>query len=161
MNLKAPSTHKKVVVELQGGSTARGYVNPRQFDSADGLELLDEQGQLGTLAWGKIHAVWFVRDWEQPLPPPPRVFARRPRLAGLWVRLRFRDASAMEGILVNDLLHLSPYGYLLTPPQFVADHPKVFVPKVALTEMQVLGVISPAGRRRPRAPVRQPRLFAE
>lgn len=161
MNHKPSSTHKKVLVECEGGNTVRGYVNPRQFEQEDGMELLDDQGQVRRLPWREVRAVWFVRNWDQPLPPSPRVFARRPRLEGLWVRLHFRDDTTLEGVLVNDLLHLSPYGYLLTPPQFMADHQKVFVPKTALAELRVLGVIPPTGTRRRRAPApaRQPGLF--
>lgn len=163
MNLKAPSTHKKVLVEMSGGSFTRGTVNPRHFDGSEAMEFLDEQGQLRTLPWRDIRAVWFVTDWDQPLPVTPRLFPRRPRLEGLWVRLRFRDAEPLDGILVNNLLHLSPHGYLLTPPGFVSGHQKVFVPKAALTEMQVLGVIpAPGARRRTRvAPASQPFLFGE
>ncbi len=163
MNLKAPSTHKKVVVELANNDQLRGYVNPRQFDRREGLELLDEQGQLRTLAWKQVHCVWFVRDWDElQLPPQPARFTRRPRLEGLWVRLRFRDNQVMEGILVNDLLQLSEHGYLLTPPNLTHGQQKVFVPKAALSEIDVVAVIpSRTARRRPPAAIPQPRLFGE
>lgn len=163
MNLKSPSTHKKVVVELANSNQLRGYINPRQFDRREGLELLDEQCQLRTLAWKQVRCVWFVRDWDETKPrPEPARFTRRPRLEGLWVRLRFRDNQVMEGILVNDLLHLSDHGYLLTPPDLTSGQQKVFVPKAALSEIGVLAVIpGHAARRRPAAAIRQPRLFVE
>lgn len=168
MNLRSPSTHKKIWVEIFEGEPVRGYVNPRRFDRPEGLELMDAAGQLHTLPWKNVKTAWFVRDWDSPpAPPERRVFARRPRLEGLWVRLRFCDDEVMEGIVVNDLLHQSPHGYLLTSPELNGNLQRAFVPRAALAAMEVLGVNPSRGeprRRRPRAAPeagRQPRLFAE
>ncbi|MCH8948065.1 MAG: hypothetical protein IH789_10640, partial [Acidobacteria bacterium] len=59
-----------------------------------------------------------------------------------------------------DLLHLSPHGYLITPPDLNSNHQKAFVPRAALTAVEVLAVVPARGaaRRRPAAPA-QPRLF--
>jgi hypothetical protein len=54
----------------------------------------------------------------------------------------------MEGILSNDLLHLEDYGFTVTPPDPYANNQRVFLPKTALSEMQVLGVVGSALRRR-------------
>lgn len=168
MRVHSSSTHKKVLVETFDGQQVRGYVNPRHLDRAQGLELLDASGQRQELPWKKIKVAWFVRDWEENLAPPNRrVFPRRPRLEGLWVRLRFRDDEMLEGILVNDLLHLDPQGFLLTPPDLHDSHQKAFVPRTALAALEVLGVNPRRGeqpRRRRRAPPeakQQPGLFTE
>lgn len=168
MKVKSSSTHKKVVVETFEGQRVCGYVNPRAFDRDDGLELLDAAGQLQHMAWKTVKVAWFVRDWEEePARPDRTVFLRRPRLEGLWIRLRFRDNEVLEGMLVNDLLHLSPYGYLVSPPDLNGSHQKAFVPRAALAGMEVLAVIPNRGehhrRRRRLEPElgRQPRLFAE
>lgn len=166
MKVKTPSTHKKVVVETYGGERVLGYVNPRQFDRAEGLELLDAHGQVQQLPWKSVKVAWFVRDWEEPLARSDRtVFFRRPRLEGLWIRLHFRDEEVLDGLLANDLLHLSEHGYLITPPDLNGAHQKAFVPRAALASMEVLSVIPNRGEhhRRRRAPApepgRQPRLF--
>ena len=44
------------------------------------------------------------------------MFLSRPKLDGLWVRLRFRDEDVMEGIVANDLLDLLDNGVQFTPP---------------------------------------------
>ena len=68
-------------------------------------------------------------------------------------------------MLVNDLLHLSRHGYLITPPDLNGSHQKAFVPRAALASMEVLSVIPNRGehhRRRRRGapdPERQARLF--
>ena len=68
MKKRAPSTHKKVIVETFDGKHLRGYVNPRNFDREEGLELLDPGGQHQQLAWKTVKIAWFVRDWEETLP---------------------------------------------------------------------------------------------
>jgi len=169
MKFAGSSTHKKVVVETFAGERVLGYVNPRHFDRESGLELLDAAGQMKEVAWKEVKVAWFVRDWQEPLARPDRaVFLRKPRLEGLWIRLRFRDDEVLEGMLVNDLLHLSRHGYLITPPDLNGSHQKAFVPRAALASMEVLSVIPNRGehhrRRRSRKfgapePERQPRLF--
>ncbi|MFQ5662281.1 MAG: hypothetical protein ACE5HL_00415 [Terriglobia bacterium] len=167
MKVTFSSTHKKVVVEIFGGPCRRGYVNPRRFDRPEGLELLDEGGQLQQLSWKKVKAAWFVRDWsDSPPRPDPTVFLRRPRLEGLWVRLHFRDNEILEGMLANNLLQLSPHGYLVTPPDLNGNHSKAFVPRTALTALEVLAVIPrraerPHRRRPAPAAARQARLFTD
>lgn len=167
MQVKASSTHKKVVVETYGQERLRGYVNPRHFDRAAGLEFLDAAGQRRELPWKEVKIAWFVRDWdEEPARPDRTVFLRRPRLEGLWVRLRFRDNEVLEGMLINDLLHLSPHGYLITPPDLNGSHQKAFVPRTALAALEVLAVNPNRGEHRPRRRLvpelgRQARLFTE
>jgi hypothetical protein len=69
---------------------------------------------------------------------------------GLWVRLRFRDDDVMEGIVANDLIELLDGGVRLTPPDLHGNVLHMFVPRTALTEVKVLGVVG-AARRTPRA----------
>jgi hypothetical protein len=167
MKAKSSSTHKKVVLETFQGERHAGYVNPKTFDRDQGLELLDAGGQLQQFEWKKVKVAWFVRDWDGSVHPEQTAFTRRPRLEGLWVRLRFRDEEILEGMLINDLLHVSKHGYLITPPDLSGNQQKAFVPKAALESMNVLAVIPNRGerhrRRRARTleTVRQPLLFTE
>lgn len=166
MKSGAPSTHKKIVVETFDNRSLRGYLNPRRFDRPEGFEFLDPGGQRQQLAWNEVKIAWYVRDWEDPPPRPERlVFLRRPRLEGLWIRLRFRDQEVMEGLVVNDLLLSSEQGYVITPPDLNGQAQKAFVPRAALAAFEVLAVIPNRGahmrRRRPPEPGRQRPLFAE
>jgi len=168
MQVKASSTHKKVIVETFAGERLPGYVNLRHFDREEGLELLDPAGEVQRLAWKDVKVAWFVRDWEeQPARPNLNAFPRRPKMEGLWVRLKFRDNETLEGVIVNDLLHQSAYGYLFTPPDLNGSHQKAFVPRAALAALEVLAVTPNRGKHLPRRrkaepePSRQPGLFGE
>ena len=56
----------------------------------------------------------------------------------------------MEGIVANNLLDLLDTGVRLTPPDLHGNVLHMFVPRTALAEMKVLGVVGVA-RRTPRA----------
>jgi hypothetical protein len=78
--------------------------------------------------------------------------------------MRFRDNEVMEGLMPNDLTHLGPDGYLVTPPDTRSNTQRIFVPRSALTEMLVLAVIGGQQARRrglAAADTRQPGLFSE
>ena len=62
-------------------------------------------------------------------------------MPGLWVRMRFRDGDWMDGVLPNNLLVLEPHGFTMIPPDPGYQNQRVFVPRTAVTEIQVLGVI--------------------
>lgn len=167
MAIKTSSTHKKVVVETLDGARHLGYLNVRNFDRKEGLELLDARGQVQQFPWKDLKIAWFVQDWDAPVRPQQTLFQRRPRLQGLWVRLRFHDEEVLEGILVNDLTRQGEHGFLLTPPDLSGSHQKAFVPRAALAALEVLAVVPPRGeerrRRRPRGPAgeAQQQLFEE
>jgi hypothetical protein len=48
----------------------------------------------------------------------------------------------------NNLLTLDPSGFYVTPPDPTFQNQRIFVPRLALTEVQVLGVIGSPLRRR-------------
>ena len=91
----------------------------------------------------EIKGVFFVRDFEgNPDRAERKIFRSRPRLAGLWVRMTFKDTEVLEAILPNNLLEIDPLGYLVTPPDVYSNNLRIFIPRTALTEMEVLGVIT-------------------
>ena len=147
-----PSTHKKVIVRKSGRDSLRGYVGSNFI--VDGkLELLNQSGKVVLIDLPEIKSVDFVRDFNDPASPGRKTFVTRPRTEGLWVRLRFSDNDVLEGILPNDLVQLSPDGYLITPPDTRGNVQRVFVPKTALEEMNVLAVIGrPDARRKAAKP---------
>jgi len=161
VNTRPASTHKKVLLETRSGELRRGFLNPRALENDSTLELLDESSGLQSLPWSEVHAVWFVSDWDLPLPDRPRVFARRPRLQGLWIRLSFPDGDIIEGILPNNLLPTYAVGFLLTPPPLGGSPTRVFVPRSAVADARIVGVISPPGGRRSLPPPPQPGLFSD
>jgi hypothetical protein len=90
--------------------------------------------------------VHFVREFNASFELERKTFLSRPKLDGLWVRLHFRDEDVMEGIVPNDLVDLLNSGVQLTPPDLHGNTLRLFVPRSALLEMKVLGVVGGARR---------------
>jgi hypothetical protein len=148
---RAPaSTRKKVVILLLDRSHLKGYLNPLTLARAEALDLLTPDGEHISVALARVKSVYFVREFPETFQPERKMFLSRPKLDGLWVRLRFRDEDVMEGIVANDLLDLLDNAVQLTPPDLHGNTLRLFIPRSALAEMKVLGVVG-AARRTPRA----------
>jgi hypothetical protein len=161
------STHKKVVVLLLDGTTIRGYLNAATLGRTETIDLLTPEGEHKSMALADVKSVYFVREFLEPFAPQRKMFLSRPKLDDLWVRLRFRDDDVMEGIVSNDLLDLLDTGVQLTPPDLHGNSLRLFIPRTALEEMKVLGVVGVARRTARDASVAraiaaaQPKLFSE
>ncbi len=136
------STNKKVLVSRFDREPLSGFVNPQSYLLPEGLELLSQEGAVTIVPYGDVKLVCFVRDFQQGEPRKElRLFSTRPKMEGLWIRMRFRDGDAMDGLLSNNLLQLEPYGFSVIPPDPGFQNQRVFIPKAAVTGVQVLGVI--------------------
>jgi len=147
----AASTTKKVLVRRFDREPLSGFVNPQGYLLAGGVELMKTDGTVAVVPYQEIKTVCFVKDFEtaEETPPDRLVFHTRPKMDGLWVRMRFRDGEVMDGILSNNLLQLEPYGFTFIPPEPYSNNQKIFSPRQALSEFHVLGVVgSPLTRRR-------------
>jgi hypothetical protein len=163
LKTKAPaSTHKKVIVELLEKKLLRGYLNPAKLSQAEPvMDLLTQEGAHEQVSIGRVRAVYFVRDLEDDIELERKSFLSRPKRDGLWVRLRFLDGDSLEGVIPNDLLSFLDNGVQITPPDFNSNADRIYVPRAALTELTVLGVVGIARRKPSAAPEAQPRLFNE
>ena len=116
----------------------------------DGVDLLSPAGSLTRVPFSETKVICFVRDfdggetWRE-----HRAFATRPKSSGLWVRFRFRDGDWIEGILPNNLLPYEASGFTAVPPDPSFQNQRIFVPRAALSSVEVLGVIGSPLRRRP------------
>jgi hypothetical protein len=137
----------------------RGYLNPSKLGEAETLDLLTPEGEHCTFAIKDVRSIYFVREFTDDFEPQHKVFLSRPKLEGLWVRLKFQDNECIEGVVPNDLLCLLDRGVQITPPDLHGATLRIFIPRGALSEMTVLGVVGIA-RRKPATPV-QPGLFTE
>jgi hypothetical protein len=156
----ATSTHKKVVVTFADRTTLQGYLNPTHLPD-DPVDVLTTDGEHREVPLKEIRAVYFVREFTDDYEPERKAFFSRPKLDGLWVRLKFRDNETLEGVVNNDLLALLDSGIQITPPDLNGAAVRIFVPRNALSEVTVLGVVGVA-RRKPAAAVpAQPKLFSE
>jgi hypothetical protein len=64
--------------------------------------------------------------------------------------------------MANDLTQVIPEGYLITPPDTRGNIQRIFVPKIALLELNVLAVIGrPESHKKSAEDIRQEKLFVE
>jgi hypothetical protein len=158
----AGSTSKKVRISRFEREPLLGFVNPQTYLRPAGVELLTPDGNYSVVPYGEVKSVQFVKDFEPPDPATERkVFSTRPKMDGLWVRVKFRDGEVMDGILANNLLLLEAQGFTIVPPDPYSNNQRLFLPRAALAELQVLGVVgSPLRRRKPKpVPKEQIGLF--
>lgn len=148
----AASTNKKVLVARFDRETLLGFVQTPGGFSSEAVELLTPDGGLVKVPYTEAKAICFVRDFEAGETwREHRAFATRPKSAGLWIRLLFRDGDSLEGMLANNLLLIEAVGFSVIPPDPTFQNQRIFVPRAALGEVQVLGVIgSPLRRRLPK-----------
>ena len=144
----AGSTSKKIVAVRFDREALQGFVNPQDYLQDHGIELLSITGEVVTLPYEDVKAICFVRDFE-PLSAwrENRAFSNRPKTEGLWLRLNFRDGDTIEGLIANNLLLLEPFGFAIAPPEAGFQNQRIFVPRMALTRVQVLGVVGRPLRR--------------
>jgi hypothetical protein len=145
-----PSTKKKALVRRYDRETLAGWINPSTFLQPEGIELMTEQGGVVMLPYREVKDVCFVREWDGGL-PDRQAFLTRPKMAGLWINLRYRDGESLEGIIPNNLMGLDPGGFSVIPPDPFANTQRIFVPRSALAGVEVLGVVgSPLRKRKPK-----------
>jgi hypothetical protein len=152
-----------VVLVLTDKKPIRGYLNPSRLGQSDPIDLLTPDGEHEEIPLAKVRSIYFVRDFADDFEPERKAFLSRPKLDGLWVRLRYSDGETIEGVVPNDLLSILDNGIQITPPDLNSTTDRIFVPRSALTELTVLGVVGIA-RRKPAAAAPaaiQPRLFNE
>ncbi|HEY1732222.1 MAG TPA: hypothetical protein VGG15_10755 [Terriglobales bacterium] len=145
------TTHKKVIVRKMDRDTVNGYVS-NAFVTEGKLELMNTAGNVVTLDLRDVKGVYFVREFGDTETLTRKTFTSRPRMEGLWVRLRFRDNEVIEGMMPNDLLQEGSEGFSIIPPDTQSNTQRIFVPRSALAEMTVIGVIGEKSGRRGRGP---------
>lgn len=137
----------------------KGFVDLATYLKPEGVELLDREGRLVEIPLHEVKGVFFVRDFEGNANRSERkVFRSRPRLAGLWVRMTFKDHEVLEGTIPNNFLEIDSRGFFVTPVDVYSNNLSMFIPRSGLAAMEVLGVISDGGLRRvpPSPRARQP-----
>jgi len=150
------TSRKKVLVRRFSGDALPGYLPPAGFIHAGAVELLDLGGRILPLPLTDVKHVSFVRDFNlsdvvNPERLARRTFLARPRTEGLWVRLIFRTGDMLEGLAPTDLSLLDgaaeDSGIFLAPPDTRSNTQRLFVPRAAISELQLLAVITSPSRR--------------
>lgn len=136
------STTKKVIVRRFDRESIPGFVNPISFLGSQTVEVLLVSGVAQQVPYAEIKSIAFVKDFDPPRgQPEQRTFQSRPKIEGLWVRMRYRDGDVAEGLLQNNLVLFEAVGFSVTPPNSSGNIHRLFVPRAALEEMVVLAVV--------------------
>ena len=167
------SVRKPVIVRKFSRDWFAGYAGPGFGTESAELEILDLTGKVVRVSWEQVKWVCYVRDFPTATPSasvdqanPERLlrkrFLIRPRTAGLWLRLTLTDGDELEGLAANDLTLIQGAGLLLTPPDTRSNTQRIFIPRQAIQELEVLSLIGAPGRRHAagaKTEAQQPELF--
>ena len=149
-----PVSRKKVIVRKLSRDWLSGYLPPAAFVVQEQAQVLDLAGKLVSVSMAEVKWICFVRDFQtgdvnQPERLLRKTFATRPRSQGLWVRARLKDNDLIEGLAQNDLSLLEGDGLFLIPPDTRSNTQRIFLPRQAVAELDVLAVIKTGVRRGP------------
>jgi hypothetical protein len=142
------STHKKVIVRKIDRDSVNGYVGGGNFISDAKVQILNTAGNVVLIDLREVKGIYFVREFTDSEALTRKTFTTRPRVEGLWVRLRFRDNEIFEGLMPNDLTQITPDGFFINPPDTRSNTQRIFVPRSAIAELTVLAVIGAQARRK-------------
>ena len=147
---RKPVIVRKVTRDWLAGYAAADPSAPANPAGEASLEFLDTRGRLLRIDWDQIKWLCYVRELasegdasQQPERLLRRNFTSRPRLAGLWLRLVLEDGDELEGIAANDRSLIEGPGLLLTPPDTRSNTQRIFIPRTAIREFTILGLIAP------------------
>ena len=157
---------KKVILRQFTGDPISGYLPATGFSSNGQVEFMNTAGRVISFPLHDIKLIAYVRDFNSADRVEPerlgrRAFPTRPRTEGLWLRMTFRDGDTLEGLSPLDISFLDAIatdgGLTITPPDTRSNTQRVFVPRSALTALDLLGLIASAAQRKPAVkPVREP-----
>jgi hypothetical protein len=156
-------SRKKVIVRKLSRDWLSGYLPPSAFVVQEQAEMLDLSGKLVSVQMAEVKWICFVRDFQsgdasQPERLLRKTFVTRPRSEGLWIRARLKDNDLIEGLAPNDLTLLEGEGIFLVPPDTRSNTQRIFLPRQAVAELDILAVIK-TGARRAAAEALQEDLF--
>ena len=155
-----PVSRKKVIVRKLSRDWLAGYLPPSAFVVQEQAEMLDLSGKLVSVPMAEVKWICFVRDFQsgdanQPERLLRKTFVTRPRSQGLWVRLRLKDNDVIEGLAPNDLSLLEGEGIFLVPPDTRSNTQRIYLPRQAVAELDILAVIKTGARRGPAETVQE------
>jgi uncharacterized protein DUF6982 len=129
---------------------SEGLVTPGAYLLEEHVEWITPTGSLQRLAYEEVKAICFASEsGATDLFTQHNAFERRPKVPGLWTRFTFRDGDVLEGILPHNLLDWPKAGFLITPPRAGASRQRVLIPRTAVRETELRGVVgTPAPRAR-------------
>jgi hypothetical protein len=153
------SARKPVIVRKFSRDWLAGYVGSEFGQAKPELEILDQAGKVVRIGWEQVKWMCYVRafpagqaDQTDPERLVRKRFSLRPRTAGLWIKLTLTDGDELEGLAANDRSLVDGAGLLLTPPDTRSNTQRIYVPRQAIQELEVLSLIGAASRKRAETP---------
>jgi len=156
------SSRKKVLVRTVDDSIYPGYLAVSGFVESESritvVSLLDLEGRVAPIALNAVRWIAFVRDFNlddrnDPERLTRRTFLARPRTEGLWVRLTLAGGTVFEGLTSLDIALvdglLDDRGIFLIPPDIRSNTQRIYIPRSAIVELQVLAVITTPSKTKP------------
>jgi hypothetical protein len=150
----APTPRIRVIARLRNGTAVKGFI--QGLDGMDPESLLDhpqntlppeivistpDSSGLVTVSLESLKALFFVKSFEGNKDYREiKFFDKSPPIEGLWVRAKFYDGEALEGVVRNSLDYLTQPGFFLKPPDAQANNEVMYVVKSSLIDFRVLGV---------------------
>lgn len=155
------TSRKKTIVRKLNRDWIAGYVSAENFCHQGTVELLDLSGKVILLPAADIKWLCFVRDFNSgELSNPERflrkTFAGRPRIEGIFVRLRLSDGDQIEGVATNDRSLLAADGLFLLPPDTRSNTQRLWIPSTTIAELEAVAVITTTARRKQSPASREP-----
>jgi hypothetical protein len=151
------SARKPVIVRKFSRDWFAGYAGTDFGQQTAELEILDLSGKVVRMGWEQVKWVCYVRDLPggSDQANPERLvrkrFALRPRTAGLWLRLKLADGDELEGLAANDRTLIDGAGLLLMPPDTRSNTQRIYVPRQAIQELEIVSLVGAASRKRAEA----------
>ncbi len=163
----ASSTAKRLILYRFDRQPVEAFVHADAYLQEAGVEVMLLDGSLQIVDYKSLKALCFAAEGASPdLFSVQSSFERRPKANGVWVSFRLRDDDVLEGILPHNLAEWPVQGFYLTPPKTSANRQRVFLPRQAIRETAVLGVIgkgnafdAKAKKKLEQDPERQLRMF--
>jgi hypothetical protein len=148
------ASRKKVILRKLSRDWLSGYLPPFSFVTGERVEMLDLGGKLVSVPLQELKWICFVREFQsgdasQPERLLRKTYVNRPRTHGLWIRARLKDDDVIEGLAQNDVTLLDADGLFLIPPDTRSNTQRIFLPRLAVAELDVLAVIKSGSRRGP------------
>jgi hypothetical protein len=161
------STVKRLILYRFDRQPVEGFVQADAYLLATGIEVMTVDGNMQVIDYNNVKALCFAAEGAPAdLFTAQTSFERRPKTPGLWASFRLRDDDVLDGVLPPNVLEWPAQGYFLTPPRANSYRQRVFLPRQAVRESALLGLIgkanaleSKAGKKTDVAGARQLSMF--
>ncbi len=136
------STAKRLILYRFDRAPVEALVHADAYLQEAGIELMMRDGSLQVIEYRIVKALCFAAEGAPAdLFSAHIAFERRPKTQGLWASFRLIDDDVLEGVLGHNLAEWPAQGYLMTPPKASAYRQRVFLPRQAVRETALLGLI--------------------